>query len=389
MTIGDLTMNPFNKIRVQGFRRLYKLEMELRPLCVLIGANGSGKTSLLDVFSLLAASASGNLKNRISEMGGITSNLTTDLAQRMDFGLEMAIPQHNPLAYELTLELTGVGYEIADEMLTQQRGRSPEPFKHIQSHHGDVRYFDVSDSALVRPTWDHNPLETSLAQVPKMFREPEEFRGRLASSTHYHVLNVEPRSPVRLPQPLRPATLPGRDGEDLVSCLFYLRETDRDRFETIEDTLRAGFHDFERLDFPPVAAGTLAMTWKDRRFSRPMFMHQLSEGMLRFLWLATLLQSPGLTAITLLDEPEVSLHPELLSVLAEAMREASTRTQLIVATHADRLVRFLLPKEVVTLDITEDGTAGAAWADSFDLDEWLRDYTLDEVWRMGRMGGRP
>jgi predicted ATPase len=211
----------------------------------------------------------------------------------------------------------------------------------------------------------------------------------LASSTHYHVLNVEPRSPVRLPQPLRPATLPGREGEDLVSCLFYLRETNRDRFEAIEDTLRAGFHDFERLDFPPVAAGTLAMTWKDRRFSRPMYMHQLSEGMLRFLWLVTLLQSPGLTAVTLLDEPEVSLHPELLSVLAGVMREASARTQLIVATHADRLVRFLEPPEVVALDITEDGTASAAWADTFDLEAWLRDYTLDEVWRLGRIGGRP
>jgi hypothetical protein len=51
-------------------------------------------------------------------------------------------------------------------------------------------------------------------------------------------------------------------------------------------------------------------------------MHQLSEGTLRFLWLTTLLQSPGLTALTLLDEPEVSLHPELLSLLADQLREA-------------------------------------------------------------------
>lgn len=110
---------------------------------------------------------------------------------------------------------------------------------------------------------------------------------------------------------------------------------------------------------------------------------------MRFLWLVTLLQSPGLTAVTLIDEPEVSLHPELLSLLADLMREASTRTQLIVATHADRLVRFLEPKEVAVMDLNEDGTAKATWADEFDLDEWLREYTLDEVWRMGRVGGRP
>ena len=185
---------------------------------------------------------------------------------------------------------------------------------------------------------------------------------------------------------MRPADLPGVDGEDLVSCLYSIRESNRDRYELIEETLYAGFHDFQRLDFPPVAAGTLAMTWRDKRFSKPFYMHQLSEGVLRFLWLVTLLQSPGLPAVTLIDEPEVSLHPELLGLLADLLREASTRTQLIVATHADRLVQFLEPKEVVAMDLKDDGTTNAAWADTLDLDAWLKEYTLDEVWGMGRIG---
>jgi predicted ATPase len=90
----------------------------------------------------------------------------------------------------------------------------------------------------------------------------------------------------------------------------------------------------------------------------------------------------------MIDEPEISLHPELLSLLADLMREASNRTQLIIATHSDRLVRFLEPKEVVVMDIDEEACATAAWADSLDLDDWLAEYSLDEVWRMGRMGGR-
>lgn len=130
------------------------------------------------------------------------------------------------------------------------------------------------------------------------------------------------------------------------------------------------------------------MTWKDRTSKHPFFMHQLSEGTLRFLWLVTLLQSPGLTAVTLIDEPEVSLHPELLALLAELLREASLRTQLIVATHADRLVRFLQPAEVVTIDVNDEGTADFSRADELDLASWLEEYTLDEVWRMGRMGAR-
>ena len=132
----------------------------------------------------------------------------------------------------------------------------------------------------------------------------------------------------------------------------------------------------------------LAMTWKDRKFDKPIYIHELSEGTLRFLWLVSLLQSPHLSTVTMIDEPEVSMHPELLSLLADLMREASKRTQLIVATHSDRLVRFLKPEEVVVMDIGEDGSATTEWADSLDLDQWLVEYTLDEVWRMGRMGGR-
>ena len=119
-----------------------------------------------------------------------------------------------------------------------------------------------------------------------------------------------------------------------------------------------------------------------------MYAHQLSEGTLRFLWLTTLLQSPGLTALTLLDEPEVSLHPELLSLLADQLREASRRTQLMVATHSDTLIRFLEPSEVVVLDSTEDGLTSLKRADELDLGEWLKDYSLDELWRNGRIGAR-
>ena len=91
----------------------------------------------------------------------------------------------------------------------------------------------------------------------------------------------------------------------------------------------------------------------------------------------------------MIDEPEVSLHPELLSILADCLRQAAQRTQLLVATHADRLVRFLSPREVIALDLQDDGVSTATRADELDLDSWLKEYTLDQVWQHGRMGGRP
>jgi len=322
---------------------------------VLIGANGIGKTSVLDVFSLLARSARGELSDAISDLGGLPAIVTYDYAGGLALGIS-----DGRLQYRLRIHLKGRGYSIQDEALGDELERQP----------GD------------------NPLETSLSQARKLSPDAEHFRQKLASSTYYRVLDVDPRSPVGLPQPLRPAVLPGTNGEELVSCLCHLRETERDRFEAIEDTLRAAFPGFDGLEFPQVAAETLALTWRDKNFSQPFYAHQLSGGMLRFLWLATLLQSTGLTDVTLLDQPEVSLHPDTLSLLGDLFREAARRTPLVIATHSDRLVRHLEPEEMVVMDANVDGSARLTWADKLDLGEWLAEYTLDEAWRRGRMGGR-
>ena len=202
----------------------------------------------------------------------------------MSFKLSATRPDKQPIHYRLALEPQGIGYEIADEMLYLQ-GPEPPFFKYIEAQHGVIRYLVPEDTrsspqqlktALGQPDLG----ETALSQDPARHEDPVEFRRGLTSTAYYHALDVSPRSPVRLPQPMRPASLPGADGEDLVSCLYSLRETDGDRFEAVADTLKAGFPGFERLDFPPVAAGTLAMTWKDKNFKQPLYMHQLSEGTL-------------------------------------------------------------------------------------------------------------
>lgn len=381
-------MYKINRIGIGGFRRLKNIKLDTSPFMVLIGANGAGKTSFLDAMTLLSASASGDLNDSLSRLGGLPNLLSRGKCDTLTLEIGMEVPGHEPLEYALELSMKGAGYYISKESMTQLHVGHEEPFKYIDSKGGDIRYYDSEKKLLVRPGWESNPLETSLSQVPRLFLQPEELRRMLATVTHYHVLDVGKRAPVKLPQQMRPAVLPGPDGEDLVPYLYFLREGDRERFEAIVDTLRAAFPDFEELNFPPSAAGMITMTWKDANFDKPIYIHELSEGTLRFLWLASLLQSPSLSTVTMIDEPEVSLHPELLNLLADLMREASKRTQVIVATHSDRFVRFLEPSEVVVMDIDDDGCAVIKRADEIDLDEWIKEYSLDEIWRMGPLGGR-
>jgi len=376
-------------LSIKGFRRLQSVNLTMKRLTVLIGANGAGKTSFLDVIFLLSASARGDLKNSLQRQGGLKEILTRGKVQELEISVEMEVQKPSPFNYHFVLSPQGFSYNITEETLTQQQKfKSPSPFRYIESQGLDVKYFSQVERKLLRPNWDHNPLETSLSQVPKMYREPENLRKSLADCTYYAALDVSERSPIRLPQPMRPASLPGKNGESLISCLYNLRETDRDRFEWLEDILAAAFPDFERLNFPPVAAGTLSMTWSDRHFPEPIYIHELSEGTLRFLWLATLLQSQNLTTFTLIDEPEVSLHPELLKHLVDLMREAAKHTQLIVATHSDRLIRFLEPEEILICDL-EEGQAKMTWANTLNLNKWLEDYSLDQLWAMNILGGRP
>lgn len=387
-------MHKIKTIKVGGFRRLRDIHIDMRPFMVLIGANGVGKTSVLDAISLLSASAEGKLNATLNSMGGLTDIATRGEPKELRFEVARECPPpHNDLAYKLSLCTKGQGYAIAEETLGQVRQNFTDPFFHIKSHHNSILYYNTEEEprGFISPSWSYDYTETTLAQIPGMFQQPQDFRSTLASATKYHVLDVGENAPVKLPQTVKPANLPGADGESLAPFLYTLRESDADRFEMIEDTLHAAFPEFDRLTFPPNADGRLSLAWKESSYSEPFFAHQLSEGTLRFLWLVSLLCSPHLSPITMIDEPEVSMHPELLSILVDVMREASQHTQVIIATHADRLVRFLTPEEVFVMDKDPDNNhlTTVRNGGEMDLERWLSEYSMDQIWGMGPLGGRP
>src|ERR1017187_8230322 len=111
----------FGQLSIRGFRRLYDVKLQLRPLSVMIGANGTGKTSVLDVLSLLASSAQGKLSSSISELSGLANVLTYDRAEELGLAITMEVPGDEPLEYSLHLRPQGIAYMNLEEGFIQRR----------------------------------------------------------------------------------------------------------------------------------------------------------------------------------------------------------------------------------------------------------------------------
>src|SRR5437764_10639464 len=148
----------FRDLRIHGFRRLLDVRIPLRPLSVMIGANGIGKSSVLEIMAVIASSARSQLNASITYLGGLNSILSYERAEDLHVAISMEIPKHESLDYSLRLRPRGGAYVIAEETLIQQRGTEAHPFRYIDSHDADVKYHGGEKDELVRPNWEHNQL---------------------------------------------------------------------------------------------------------------------------------------------------------------------------------------------------------------------------------------
>ncbi len=387
-------MQKFTKLGVSGYKSFVDVELPLRQLAVMIGPNGCGKTSVLELFWLFNQAMQEDLMQAIEQQGGINS-----IASRLKTApslIEFVLAYYSDdfrgddeMTYRVHLNANLREHPIRLEQLERRfNADAVSPYRYIDAQNDSVRYAEPGESGFVTPTWNYHNSELALAQIPRMFEDPERLRSALAQARFYSFLDVQPRSVVRLPQSLTPTVRPGPNGENLFSALYNLRASHERLYRSLEDVLRTGFPGFRRLEFPVVGSGQVTLGWHQDGIEGPLYPNELSEGTLRFLWLTTVLLSPSNAPITCIDEPEVSLHPELLKLLAGLLQDASMRGQYIVATHSAELIRWLNPEEVLVME-KEEGRTTFTWADTLDLHEWLQEYTLDQLWLMGTLGGRP
>ena len=173
-----------------------------------------------------------------------------------------------------------------------------------------------------------------------------------------------------------------------------LQRTKKEHYSAIRDTIRlvTPFFDDFLLRPHPENENMIRLEWREKGSDFPFQAYHLSDGMLRFICLATLLLQPTLPSTVLIDEPELGLHPYAIVVLASLMKSASERTQIIVSTQSVSLVNQFDPENLLIVERTENRgmyETVITHVDPQRLLSWLEEYSLGELWEKNVLGGRP
>ncbi|MBI1390591.1 MAG: AAA family ATPase [bacterium] len=364
----------------------------LKPLNLIIGANGSGKSNLLEGVALMQ-SAPGQLVVPIREGGGVRDWLWKGVDKTVVASLEiivsgLATSLPAPIRYRFDFTETSQRFEIVDERIERSKPLPghPEPYFYYRYENGHPVLNVKSEKRNLRRE-DVDPEKSILAQRkdPDSYPEITSLGGFLADIRIYRDWSLGRYTPPRLPQP---TDLPNKwleeNGRNLSLVINQLMRDVRTK-EKLVEMLRAIYseaHDF----YIEIKGGTVQLYIQEGRFSVPAT--RLSDGTLRYLSLLAILLDPTPPPLVCIDEPELGLHPDLINHVAEALRIASQKTQLIVTTHSTVLVdAFTNDPEMILVCEKIDGCTVMNRLSSEQLAPWLERYRLGELWTKGEIGG--
>lgn len=364
------------KLTIEGFKSIRTLkDFELRSLNVLIGANGAGKSNFVGFFRLLRELIEQRLRLTVAREGGADACLylgpkvTERFAAKLYFGsngYEFALVPTTDnrfvFAREVALSYVGPGKEskILGEGQAEAKLKEfkDEPDIIWGAPHGVAHYvFDAISNWVVY---------------------------------HFHDTSLTARVRRQTPIHLNESLLP--DAGNLAALLYRMRATHPGNYAQIRDVVRlaAPFFDDFKLRPDPIDPKLIQLEWLQKDSDYPFRAHQLSDGTLRFICLATALLQPMRPATVLFDEPELGLHPYALTLLGGLFRQAAHKgsKQVIVSTQSALLLNEFAPEDVIVVE-RHDGESTFRRLDSAQLSEWLQEYTMGELWQKNVLGGRP
>ena len=370
----------------------------LKSLNLIIGPNGSGKSNLLEGIALMQ-SAPSQLNAPIREGGGVLDWLWKGVDKPAIASLEITVAplfphSTNALRYRFDFTESGKRFEIVDERIENAEAFPgyPEPYFYYRYENNhpvlNIKIEEGQGSRLRNlRREDVDPEKSILAQRrdPDIYPEITRLAETLTAIRIYRDWSFGRYTPPRLPQP---ADLPNQwleeNGRNLGLVLNRLKRNSETKTRLLEmfKAIYAEAQDFDVM----IEGGTVQIFVQEGRFNVPAT--RLSDGTLRYLCLLAILYDPTPPPLICIDEPELGLHPDLINHVADALRFASEKTQLIVTTHSTALVdAFTDDPEAILVCEKCNGCSIVRRLDARELKPWLEQYRLGALWTSGEIGG--
>jgi predicted ATPase len=377
-------------LAVQNYRTLRDFVISLGRLNLITGPNGSGKSNIYKALRLLAETAQGGVIASLAREGGLASTLwagpeTVSRAMRSGEVPVQGNRRKKPISLALGFVGSEFGYSIDLGLpLTGDSAFSLDPaIKGEYVWAGPVArpaaLLVERRGAIVRARDDNGEwqivhdqvagFDSILSQLSDPRRMPElsALREQIRTWRFYDHFRTDSAAPARMPQIGTHTPVLGHDGTDLAAALQTIREIgDANALDSaVDDAFPGAVVEIESRD------GRFETSMRQPGLLRPLRAVELSDGTLRYLlWIAALL-SPRPPELLVLNEPETSLHPDLLPALGRLIAQSAKHSQVFVVSHANRLIAALEEKDCVSMTLEKElGETSVVGSGELDSPSW-------------------
>ncbi len=366
------------RLAVENFRSLRKVSLPLGDLNVLVGPNGAGKTNVLEVFRFLADIIRTDLEPALQSRHGFNEIVFRGGERGLAYiqiGLTATWTTYSSITapddYKLRITRRRVGespWRLARRE-TFQFKRTGGNGRRITINGNRVTVADTrgADQAGSETSIGIRPLSSGLSTLPRLADEAggtevSAFADRLASFRVFDVDVAAARRAARAPRNKEfgdEFLELNDDASELAAFLLVLSRTHEERFRRLVDDATSVLPNLRGIsfDFPSGAAREVVVMLEETGLRRPTQLADASYGTVRLLGLLALLYDPNPPALTCIEEIDHGLHPQALELLVERLREASGRSQFIIATHSPAFADRLKPEELIVCERLPDGSS--------------------------------
>lgn len=372
-------LNSITSITIRGFRSIKEATLEFRPLNVLIGANGAGKSNLISFFKMMNEITAGRLQQYIATTGRATANLhfgpkvTPQMEAALNFKVKNAVDTYRMRLFHVAND----SLIFAEEHLSFLTKGYPKP-KEVSLGRGGHAETLIGDTASKGEQTAKTTARTLLYL--------------LNSCRVFHFHDTGPTARIMQYCYIDDSRWLMHDAGNLAAVLYRLQLQNETAYRRIVATVKqvAPFFDDFVLEPTGPSKREIMLNWRNRESDLVFGPHQLSDGTLRAICLISLLMQPAeeLPHLIIVDEPELGLHPYALSVIASLFQSASHHAQVLLSTQSSEFLNHFDVEDIVIVE--RDGESSKfVRPNAEELKDWLQDYSLGEIWTKNVIGAGP